>query len=103
MVCVSLKERCREAYGSCTKDTTDGPKDIIGVLIRHERDDQIGDSQTEETPSKDRFRRVKVGNPPPQQEETGESDRVSGDDPARALIRLPSSQLGNIPQVSRRG
>lgn len=36
----------QEAYRGGSKDPTDGSKDIVGVLIREKRDDQVGNSQT---------------------------------------------------------
>jgi hypothetical protein len=66
------------AYGGSAKDSTNGPKHIIGILIRHKRDNEIGNPQSEETPGEDRFSRVQVGHSTPKEEEGSESHRVGG-------------------------
>lgn len=74
----AAQEEAKGTDGGSAKDTANGSKDIVGILVRHERDDEIGEAETEETVGKHRLGRVEVRHSAPEEQERGESNAVEG-------------------------
>lgn len=63
-------------HSGSAEDARDGSEDEVGVLVGHERDDEVGEPQTEKAPSEDWFGRVQVGHSSPEEQERGKRDTV---------------------------
>ena len=68
--------RSSMTHSCSTGDTAQSSEDEVGVLVRHERNDEVDDAQGEKAVAEDGFGRVQIGYSAPEEEEGSEGDGV---------------------------